>query len=257
MEKSGRVGALGPVTGVMFDLGGTLFSYEGRKEMGQANGAALMRLGFDPAAPEVKAAGRAASEEVQRVYATRRSFRHTDLFRERLARTAELLGVEAPAAVLDQFDLENVANIIEHMPPRHDAADTLQALLEMGLYRAVVSNADDTWLGPVIERHGLADLLVDWTSSEEAGSCKPDTLIYECALAKAQRTAAEVLFVGDSLEHDIAGAHAVGMPSVLIVNEGAATPLAQGLEATATPDFKIEELGDVLRIVEEINGSQR
>lgn len=253
MEKSRRVGALGPVTGVMFDLGGTLCSYEAREQMGQANGAALLRLGFDPAAPEVRAARRAASEEVQRVYATRRSFRHTDFFRDRLARTAELLGAAAPAAVLDQFDVENVRNIIEHMPPRRDAADTLQGLVERGLYRAVVSNADDTWLGPVLERHGLADLVVHWTSSEEAGSCKPDTAIYECALTKAERTAAEVLFVGDSLQHDIAGANAVGMRSVLIVNEGATTPLAHGLEATATPDFEIHQLGDVLGMVDEIN----
>lgn len=249
-----RPGSVDSVSGVLFDLGGTLFSYEHREQMGQANAAALARLGFDPADPDVRAARRAASEDVHRAYADRRSFRHADLFRDRVARTAALLGVEASAEILEIFDAENLRNIIEFMPPRRDAASTLQGLVDRGVYRAVVSNADDDYLGPVIERHGLDGLLDDWTSSEEAGSCKPDTGIYDLALAKAATSAADVLFVGDSLEHDIAGANAVGIRSVLIVNEGVPTPLSDGLETTAVPDFRIERLRDVLDIVDELNG---
>ncbi len=255
MDTPDRVITTGPVTAVMFDLGGTLCTYEAREQMGQANGVALTRLGLDPTDPRVKAARRDASEQIQQLYATRRSFRHTDLFRDRLARTAELLGVDASASVLDRFDAENVANIIEHMPPRHDAVDTLQGLADRGLYRSVVSNADDSWVGPVLERHGLAHLVDDYTSSEEAESCKPDRGIYDVALAKAGCRAQEVLFVGDSLQHDIAGAHAVGMGSVLIVNDGAA-PLAHGLAAAAKPDFEVDQLVEVLDIVDEINGSR-
>lgn len=242
-----------PVAGVFFDLGGTLYSYEFRSQMGQANGVALKRLGFDPSAPEVRAAGRAAASEIQKTYAVRRSFIHRDLFRDRLARTAALLGIEAPPEVLDQFCVENTRNIIEHMPPRDDAAPTLRALQQRGLYCSVVSNADDDYLGVVIERHGLDQLLDDWTSSEEADSCKPDVQIYEVALAKAQLEPADVLFVGDSLHHDIAGAHAAGIRSVLLEEPNVTTPLTEGLTAAAEPDYVIHDLAGLLAIVDELN----
>jgi putative hydrolase of the HAD superfamily len=243
----------GPIAGVFFDLGGTLYSYEFRSLMGQANGAALKRLGFDPSAPEVRAAGRAAASEIQKTYAVRRSFIHRDLFRDRLARTATLLGVAASAAELEQFCVENTRNIIEHMPPRHDAVATLRSLRSRGLYCSVVSNADDEYLGVVIERHGLDQLLDDWTSSEEADSCKPDVQIYEVALAKAQLEPTDVLFVGDSLHHDVAGAHAAGIRSVLFEEPDVTTPLTEGLTAAAEPDYVIHDLAELAAIVDGLN----
>jgi FMN phosphatase YigB (HAD superfamily) len=84
-----------PVRGVLFDLGGTLYSYESRDKMGQAATTTLERLGLDPSAPEVRAARSEAYEAVAREYASQASFLHKDLFRDRVARTASLLGVHA------------------------------------------------------------------------------------------------------------------------------------------------------------------
>jgi len=242
---------------VLFDLGGTLFSYSSRERMGEANITALERLGLDPAAPEVRAARRAASEAVHREYATRRSFLHRDLFRDRVIRTAALLGVDVPEEVLALFRLENARAVVEHMDPRPDASSTLRGLRERGLYCAVVSNADDEWLDPPIRRHGLDALLHHWTSSEEADSCKPDVGIFTYALAKAGLAHTEVLYVGDSREHDVAGAAAAGIRSVLIAAEhGGVAPLSDGLDAPADPDYEIEHLSEVLLIVDALNAQR-
>jgi HAD superfamily hydrolase (TIGR01509 family) len=204
----------------------------------------------------VRAAREEAFAAVHREYASRRSFLHQDLFRDRVARTAALLGVEATDDVLDRFAEENTAAILEFLLPKPDAAATLRALRERGLYCAVVSTADDAWLGPSLQRHGLDALVDDWTSSEEADSCKPDTAIFAYALGKAGLTAGEVLFVGDSREHDVAGAHAAGLRSVLVAAEaGMATPLAEGLDRSATPDYEIEQLIEVVGIVDALAGS--
>ena len=240
-----------PIRGVLFDLGGTLFSYGARDQMGGATGAALRRLGVDPAAPDVQAARGAASEAVHREYAARSSFLHADLFRDRVTRTAELLGVAVPDQVLDEFAVENVGNIIEHLTPKDDAASTLRALKDRDLYCAVVSNADDSWLEPSIRRHGLEAVLDDWTSSEEAGSCKPDAQIFTHALRKARLGPGSVLFVGDSLHHDVAGAHAAGIRAVHVTGQGP-TPLTDGLDA-GPPDFEIEHLIELLAIVDDLN----
>src|SRR5262245_5444555 len=158
------------VKAVLFDLGGTLFTYEQREQLGKATADALVRLGLDPADPAVRDARRRAAEQVEREYATLPSFLHRDLFRERVARTAELLGVAAPDDVLAQFDDEHRQAIIDNLTPQPDVAETLRGLQERGVYAAVVSNADDDYLVALLERHGLDVLVDDWTSSEEAAS---------------------------------------------------------------------------------------
>lgn len=242
------------VTALLFDMGGTLFDYSAREQMGKANVAALRRLGLDPNSDEVRAARREASERIEREYATRRSFIHRDLFRDRIALTARLLGVEPADEILDRFDEEQRLAVIEHLSPMPDVWDTLRGLRARGLYLGVVSNADDDYLAPVLERHGVAELVDDITSSEEAGSCKPDPVIYEYALGKARRTAAETLFVGDSPQHDVAGAQRAGMRAALIGNPDAIAPLGHGLEG-ARAEYEIRALTELLDIVDRINGA--
>jgi putative hydrolase of the HAD superfamily len=105
----------------------------------------------------------------------------------------------------------------------------------------VVSNIDDDYLDPMIERAGLADLLHDWTSSEEARSCKPHDAIYRLACAKAGVAPERVLFVGDSPEQDVAGARALGMVTALIREEGAPPP-GSGVGARGEPHHEIVTL---------------
>lgn len=252
MPNERRTSAPKPIRGVLFDLGGTLFGYNA--DSGGAIFSAISALGFDPSTADTLQALRQAFEEVSLSYSTRASYLHRDLFRDQLVRAAELLGVDAPADLLERFEADNLAKLITHMRPRPDAAEMLQALRDRLVYRAVVSNADDDFLGPLLERNGLGVLLDDWTSSEEAASCKPDARIYQYALEKSGIAADEVLFVGDSLQHDIAGASKVGMRSVLIDNGLDAAPLSYGLDAPAEPDFSIQTLTEILPIIDKFNG---
>jgi putative hydrolase of the HAD superfamily len=130
--------------------------------------------------------------------------------------------------------------------------ETLRALKARGMYLAIVSNIDDDYLDPLVEKHALDEVLDHWTSSEEARSCKPDVAIYQYALKKAGLSAAETLFVGDSLQHDIAGASASGLRSARIIEEGVTTPLTSGLEITAQPDYEIRALSELIAIVESL-----
>lgn len=244
------------VTAVLFDLGGTLFGYEAYTQKARATDSALARLGLSPADTAVRAALRQASAEVEREYAARRSFLHRDLFRDRIVRTAGLLGITTPPEVLARHDEEHLQDILEHLLPRAGARETLDDLRARGVYVAVVSNADDDFMLPVLERHGFDARLDHWTSSEEARSCKPDARIYELALSKAGRTAAETLFVGDSRQHDIAGAHAVGMRTVLIREPGTTPPLTIGLDAPVAADFEVRTLPEIPAIVDRLNGPQ-
>ena len=52
--------------------------------------------------------------------------------------------------------------------------------------------------------------------SDEFGYWKPEPEIFDEALRLGDATAAESVFIGDSAEHDIAGAQAVGIPAIWV-----------------------------------------
>ena len=63
-----------------------------------------------------------------------------------------------------------------------------------------------------------------WTSSEQAGSCKPDPAIYRIALTKAGVEPEQALFVGDSIHHDVEGPAALGMRTAWLAPREGADP---------------------------------
>jgi len=241
------------IQGLLFDLGGTLFSYAGQKQMGNAIFEAADALGLKEARRNIGSAWRTASESVMRDFAQRDYYLHRDLFLETLQSFAGSYGLPVPKVVADRFHALQRAAVIDHLPIRADCLDTLRGLKSRGVYLSIVSNIDDDYLDPLVEKHGLDEVLDHWTSSEEAQSCKPHSAIYHYALEKAGLGTGDALFVGDSLQHDIAGASSVGLRSARIVEEGITTPLTSGLKISAQPDYEISELSELVRIVESLD----
>ncbi len=207
-----------PVRGLLFDLGGTLFSYVLGPEMGRPIFEAAEALEIE-----------ARKRDIGRVWG------------------------EVNAETMRSFAERQTRAVVDSLPIRDDTLETLAGLKERGLYVAIVSNIDDEQLEPLVSKHGLDNVLDDWTSSEEARSCKPHARIYHYSLEKAGLGVDDALFVGDSLHHDVAGASAVGMRSVRIGEPDTHAPLSQGLEITAQPDYEIRNLSELLRIVDELN----
>lgn len=241
------------IKGILFDLGGTLFSYERSPEMGRTIFRAAKSIGVDVEPREIGSAWRAANESVMRSFAERDYFLHRDLFLETLRTFAASFDATVPDEVAEEFHAKQLSAVVDHLPIRPDCLETLAHLKRRGLYLAIVSNIDDDYLDPLVEKHGLDGVLDHWTSSEEARSCKPHTGIYHYALEKGGLGATETLFVGDSLHHDIAGANAAGLRSARIVEEGVTTPLTSGLKVTAQPEYEIDALAQLIDIVESVN----
>jgi putative hydrolase of the HAD superfamily len=94
-----------------------------------------------------------------------------------------------------------------------DAVHTLEALrprFKLGL----VTNGPSRTQRSKIEQFRLADYLDLLIVSEEVGVAKPDPAIFAIALEQLGVMPAEALFVGDSLEFDLRGAGAAGMPFI-------------------------------------------
>ncbi len=240
-----------PIEAVLFDLGGTLFSYGGR--LGGGIKGVIETVGIDAPGEVIGRAWRGAADRAGDFYGRQSYFLHRDLFRSTLLHFLEHFGHELDEGVFAAFHERQLKGLLDHMPLREDCRSTLVALRERGLYVGLVSNIDDDYLYPLLDRHDLLELFDHCTSSEEARSCKPDPEIFHYALGKAQRDSATTLFVGDSLHHDVAGAHRVGMRSARIVEEGVATPLTHGLEVVAEANFEVSSLQALIGIVDDVN----
>lgn len=104
--------------------------------------------------------------------------------------------------------------------PFAEVPGVLRAARERGLRLVVVSNWDVS-LRDVLDATGLAPLLDGAAISAELGSAKPDGTIFARGLELAGVGAADAVHVGDSVEHDVAGALAAGIEPLLVVRNGA------------------------------------
>ena len=119
--------------------------------------------------------------------------------------------------------------------PFAEVPEVLRAARERGVRLVVVSNWDVS-LHDVLEQTGLAPLLDGVVTSAEIGSAKPAGAIFARGLELARATAEEALHVGDSVEHDVAGALAAGIAPLLLVREGTVpdAPAPPGVRTIAT-----------------------
>jgi 2-haloalkanoic acid dehalogenase type II len=233
------------VRAVLFDFAGTLFSARDLRDvhLGQLR-AVADAVGVDPTDEELRAAYREGMGVGYRAVATRPSYLHRELFARSYAATAEALGGSLDAAACDALVDRQYAATLEATRLRPDCLDTLGALRARGLRTQIVSNIDDEQLDGLVERLGLRAVLDTWTSSESAKSCKPDPRIYQVALDAAGCDATAALFVGDTVDHDIAGPRSLGMRTALLIAD--ARPGAPHGDA----DFVIERLGQVVDLVD-------
>ena len=235
--------------GIFFDLGGTLFSY---RNVPRATVPllfeAVARLGVARPHDRIKQAYAQATRDLTAAYADKAYYLHRDFFHDTFMRFASLIEAPHDEAVHTWYHEAHRVAIVDCLVLKEDCLDTLAQLQARGFYLSVVSNIDDDMLEPLIAREGLARFLDHWTSSEAARSCKPDQRFFEVALARAGLAPADVLFVGDSPEHDIAGARRAGMRTALIVDGGMPPPLQSGRDVV-TPDHTIQALGQLTDIV--------
>lgn len=102
----------------------------------------------------------------------------------------------------------------------HEVTDGFGAMLDALAARhiraAIVSNA--TFSAAILHRelvnYGIADRFEFVISSAEYSFAKPNPLIYETAAGRLNLPVEDMWFIGDRTTTDVAGANAVGMPSV-------------------------------------------
>ena len=231
---------------VLFDFGGTLFDYETTVP---GERACLIELaheaGITAEAKDIRRAYRASLKRVFYEYLPQPYYLHQDMFRDALLGTAAHFGVTFTAEQLARYRANQCQQREHNFRLRDGVTETLSALRWRGLHLGIVSNVDNDQFSHMMELSALAPYFDSLLTSEDVQSCKPDQAIFAEALRRAECLPQEALFVGDSLQQDIAGANRAGMHSVLIWSQSDRDPP----DTHAKPQHVIRHIPELLDIV--------
>ena len=234
---------------VFLDFAGTLFSDRDLRDahLRQLEFVAR-RVGVTASDSELRSAYRKGMGVAYQAIASGPAYSHRALFGAAYAAMAQEMGGWIDAQTADAAVDRQYAATLNAAKARPDCVDTLIALRQLGLHLQIVSNIDDEQLYGLVDALELTGLVDELTSSQAARSCKPDPGIYRFALAKAGCDPQDVLFVGDSFQHDIAGPAAMGMRTAWLTSD------AKGQGAELRPDFVITALAELTALVRQVGG---
>ena len=210
---------------VLFDVGTTLLGVRGGPATQYAE-TALAVTGFDRPAPDYQA----AFDDVMREHGAA-IFRHDpahpvdddlehDRWRQFSRLVLERLGLHESGQRRVAEALIGVFAEPDVWAPFPDTWPMLEAIHERGDVRiGIVSNWSRN-LRRVLAAHDLIEPFAVIVGSCDEGVEKPNPAIFHLALAALDANAGETIYVGDSLEADVAGAEATGMTPLLIDRRG-------------------------------------
>lgn len=108
----------------------------------------------------------------------------------------------------------------------------------------IITNGPSDVQRAKIELLGVAPLVDFILISEEFGAAKPERAIFEAALGQTGVAAGEVVFIGDSAEHDMAGAISIGMQTIWINRTRSPWP-----EFGPGPDRSVRDISEIPRLI--------
>jgi putative hydrolase of the HAD superfamily len=96
-----------------------------------------------------------------------------------------------------------------------DTLAALNALRAHSIPMGILSNFSPN-LEDLLRKLGIHDFFSFFIVSSLAGVEKPDKQIFDLAIHAANRPRDEIIYIGDSIFHDMDGAHAAGIAGILI-----------------------------------------
>ena len=228
------------ITTLVFDAFGTLFQ-DSPDHWNAAMGAIIEQQGLGVSVDTLNRAWLEACDDFR---STRSDSRfpfqsYTTAWRDAFAEAFRALDLSGdPDAAAGHW-----INDMGRRDPYPETREALEALAQK--YRVVVlSNADDCFLDPVLER---LDFPFTATMSSEGGrSYKPNPELFHTLLKQLDVSPEEAVYVGDRQLEDVKGARLAGLGAVWI-NRAGADPDPD----LPAPDYCIASLLDLVTLFEE------
>ena len=195
------------IKAVLFDLDNTLYDFSTVHRQALAALAEYGESRFDVPARRFLIAYQEADKQLKR------ELPHVAACHNRIIicqRMLELLGLPSIVTPLELYETY-WGTLLRIMKPRDGAIELLNRLHRRHVQTAIVTDMTAHPQHQKIAALGFAGVLDAMVTSEEAGVEKPNPKIFLDCLHKLQIKPQEALYIGDSFERDIIGAHAAGL----------------------------------------------
>lgn len=123
-----------------------------------------------------------------------------------------------------------------------DAIPALDALAARDLQLGVLSNFSPN-CEDVLHKVGVHSYFRFFVVSALAGFEKPDPRIFDLVVRAAERPRSEIVYVGDSLFHDVKGARGAGMDAILVDRQD---------RFSSFEGVRVRDLGELVRYIKPI-----
>jgi HAD superfamily hydrolase (TIGR01549 family) len=144
-------------------------------------------------------------------------------------------------------------DFIENNKIYSDTMPVLKQLKQSGYKLGVITDCDLEVAEGIIKKHRLTDYFDVKVISSVIKSYKPDPIMFREAIKLAKCAPKEGIYVGDS-EIDIKGARVIRLTTVILDRE---RRKKQNQGMGIKPDFRINNLLELPKIISKVNGSMR
>ncbi len=125
----------------------------------------------------------------------------------------------------------------------------LQGLQALGLKLGIISNTASLFqVFSQLELYGIREFFSDVTLSSQICCRKPHPDIFKIALLQMRSEAERSIYVGDTLSRDVLGARNAGFAYAIQITSQITKEKDAAMKNAPTPDYKVQDIGDVLGI---------
>ena len=172
--------------------------------------------------------------------------RYQEAWNECFQRVFDSMGMQGDASEATRLCISDLG----HRPVFPEVIPVLKRLSEK-FALAIVSNADCSFLYPLLKFHGIQDMFRCIVSSEEARAYKPHPSIFASVVAQLGFPADQVIHVGDTLHEDVLGGKLVGVQTGWINRTKKDFNDLPGAGSELHPDFEFHTLNDLWEMLQE------
>ena len=138
-------------------------------------------------------------------------------------------------------------NFLKNMKLKKGVIQTLKKLKQLNIKTAIVSDLTTNIQLRKMSKLGITPFFDVLVTSEEAGSEKPNPIMFLLALNKLNVLPSEAIMVGDNPVNDIEGGNSVGLDTILIANKKSTE--FKFNQDYQKPNYSINEIPEILDIL--------
>jgi len=230
---------------VLFDLDNTLYDYKPVHEKALNEVYKILKKEIKISLKEFLRLFKISRAEINRELAGTASSHNRVLYFQRLVEKSH--NTIEPDVVLKLYNAY-WDNFLKNMKLKKGVIQTLKKLKQLNIKTAIVSDLTTNIQLRKMSKLGITSYIDVLVTSEEAGSEKPNPIMFLLALNKLNVLPSEAIMVGDNTINDIEGGNSVGLDTILITNKKSTE--IQFNEDYQKPNYSIKEISEILSILQ-------